>query len=183
MYVQFPNQSSLLSQQSNVITNVPQRSNLKDSLHNKIPLDVSLLHYFMTLHWTILLSKAKGLGTSKVYSTTMFVAITVHNMVVYTYIPGHITWLGQINQTEHLRSSKLQCKFYKRNKQCYIGLCIFFSGSSCDIQNLTFILKRISINTLMRQKICSYNEYGKEKQQFFWNEISQKSYEKESYNL
>ena len=35
----------------------------------------------------------------------------------------------------------------------------------------------------MRQKICSYNEYGKEKQQFFWNEISQKSYEKESYNL
>lgn len=138
---------------------------------------------FMTLHWTILLSIAKGLGTSKVYSTTMFVAITVHNMVVYTYIPGHITWLGQINQTEHLRSSKLQCKFWKRNKQCYIGLCIFFSGSSCDIQNLTFILKRISINTLMRQKICSYNEYGKEKQQFFWNEISQKSYEKESYNL
>ena len=45
----------------------------------------------MTLHWTILLSKAKGLGTSKVYSTTMFVAITVHKMVVYTYIPGHIT--------------------------------------------------------------------------------------------
>ena len=65
----------------------------------------------MTLHWTILLSKAKGLGTSKVYSTTMFVAITVHKMVVYMYIPGHITWLGQINQTEHLRSSKLQCKF------------------------------------------------------------------------
>ena len=65
----------------------------------------------MTLHWTILLSIAKGLGTSKVYSTTMFVAITVYNMVVYTYIPGHITWLGQINQTEHLQSSKLQCKF------------------------------------------------------------------------
>ena len=162
---------------------MPLRFNLKDSLHNKILLDVSLLHYFMTLHWTILLSIAKGLGTSKVYSTTMFVAITVHNMVVYTYIPGHITWLGQINQTEHLRSSKLQCKFWKRNKQCYIGLCIFFSGSSCDIQNLTFILKRISINTLMRQKICSYNEYGKEKQQFFWNEISQKSNEKENYNL